>query len=240
MEMIALLFGLSFVGIGFLMKKYPNMISPYNTMPAEKKKNVDINAIASLYQKGFLIIGLSTIGVYYLFDLLNMRLVAQISTMVPVFVLTPILMIMVQKYDLNKRSKLSKLFPPIIIGVIFVVTGVMVGYGIQPTKVIINDNSVEFTGQYGITVSTDQIQRSELLEHIPRITAKTNGLSVDGIYKGHFHVDGLGRCRLFLRLPNPPYLLVEMQNGDKILFNSPDASYTKEVFEKLNRYRNNQ
>ena len=39
----------------------------------------------------------------------------------------------------------------------------------------------------------------------------------------------------FIRLSNPPYLYVELKYGGKILFNSRDSLYTKEVYEKLKK-----
>lgn len=235
MGTFALIFGLFFIGLGFFIKKYPNQISPYNGMSAQKKKNIDIEAIALLYKKGMIIIGVATIGTYYLFDLLKMPVAAQIGALVPTFAIMPILLIMIQKHDHNRQRKIIKFLPAGILFVIFIGAGIMMITGIQSTKAIVGGDSIEFTGKYGITVPFDQIKKCELLKHIPRIGSKTNGFAVAGICKGHFRLDEFGKCRLFLRFPNPPYLFLELHSGDKILFNSPDSLYTKAVFEKLPR-----
>ena len=50
--------GLLFIGIGFLVKKYPDLIAGYNTMSEERKKNVDIDGLSSWMKMGFILIGL--------------------------------------------------------------------------------------------------------------------------------------------------------------------------------------
>lgn len=38
MDITNLIVGLFMIGLGFLVKSYPNMIAGYNTMPKDKKK----------------------------------------------------------------------------------------------------------------------------------------------------------------------------------------------------------
>ena len=53
--------GLFLVGMGFLVKSYPNLISGYNTLSPEKKKNVDIKGLSTYLRNGLVLIGLATI-----------------------------------------------------------------------------------------------------------------------------------------------------------------------------------
>lgn len=233
MDLFIILFGATFIGVGFFVKKFPNLMSPYCYMSEEKKKNVDLKAIASLFQKGFLTLGVMTIGGYYLFDFFKMRLVAELFMVVPIFVITPILLIRALKYDHNEGRKIVKLAPAILVLAIFVVIGISMSYGLTPTKAVVEDQLITFTGQYGIQIPLDQIKKVELLPKRPLITRKINGLAISGISKGIFVLDTWGKCRLFLRGSTPPYLFIERKNGGKILFNSPDSLYTKHVFQKL-------
>lgn len=233
MDKFAIMLGLSLSLIGVFIKYLPSMLSPYNTMSAEKLKNVDLKKIASLYQKGFLIIGLATIGGYYFFNVIKMPLFAEIFTIIPILAFTPILLAKAQKYDKNETRKIVKWLPTIFLGVIFIFVISLIGYGIMPTKIIINNNSLKITGQYGITTPIDQIEKCELLEKLPRITTKTKGMAMSNIRKGHFKMDNFGKCRLILTLKNPPYIFVELKNGDKIIFNSSDSTSTKEHFKSL-------
>ena len=53
-----LICGLLIIGIGFIVKDYPNTIAGYNTMSKEQKKKVDIKEASTFIRKGFIIIGL--------------------------------------------------------------------------------------------------------------------------------------------------------------------------------------
>ena len=44
---IHILTGVFLIVVGLLVKRFPMLIAGYNTMPAEKKKNVDIAGLSS-------------------------------------------------------------------------------------------------------------------------------------------------------------------------------------------------
>lgn len=228
-----LLFGLSIVGIGFFVKKYPDMISGYSTMSEEERENVDILSVASTLKKGMVIIGIVTMICPTVFSWLKLPELAVISIIAPPLIGILILTLLVQKYNHNKQSKFKKQLPALIVVTTIIIVSIMLFHGSRPTKVFISDNNIEFTGQYGLTVQTSEIEKTELLNNIPRIKLRTNGLGLGSIQKGHFILDEIGKCRLFLNLPNPPYLYIELKNGDKIIFNSTDSHYTEEVYEKI-------
>lgn len=228
-----LLFGLSIIGIGFFIKKYPNMIAGYNTMSAQKKKNVDIQSVAATYKKGMIIIGIITMVCPSLVLLLKLPELVPIALLAPLFVGILILTMLVQKYDQNKQSKFKRLLPTIIVGTIVLLVSISLFYSSRPTKVIVSDNDIRFTGLYGMTIQIKQIENAELLNNIPRIKIRTNGLGFGYIQKGHFTLDKFGKCRLFLKLPNPPYLYIQLKNGEKIVFNSPDSLYTKDIYSMI-------
>ena len=47
MMVLNIVTGLFLIGMGILVKSYPNLISGYNTLPPEKKKKVDIKGIST-------------------------------------------------------------------------------------------------------------------------------------------------------------------------------------------------
>ena len=144
-----------------------------------------------------------------------------------------IITLITQKYDQNKQSTFKRNLPIIIIVVISIAMTISFSYSAKPTTVIFSVNNIEFTGKYGITIQADQIKNVELLDNIPHIKIRTNGVGLGNILKGHFTLDEIGRCHLFLRLPNPPYLYIELNNGKKILFNSTDTTYTKNIYQRI-------
>nr|AIA99591.1 hypothetical protein [uncultured bacterium contig00023(2014)] len=243
MDIFVVVFAAIWVGMGLFCKKYPDTISGYSTMSREKRKNVDIQAVANLIDKGFQIMVGAMLVLYFVFRLLGMPVVAMIAWIASIFVGTAVLLVMTQKYDKNPRGKFLKYLPSAItmllaIGIpILMAVGipVLIATGAQPSKAIIGEDSVTFTGQYGIAIQLDDIAKCELWDDIPRITARTNGLGLGDICKGDFRLDSLGKCRLFIKLGDTPYLYIETKDGRKIIFNSPDPPVTESLFEALRR-----
>lgn len=66
MGLIHLFIGLFFIILGFLVRSFPGIIAGYNTMPAEKKKNIDMDGLSRFLRNGFIIMGLAVVknGLY--------------------------------------------------------------------------------------------------------------------------------------------------------------------------------
>ena len=64
MDILNIIVGLFMIGIGFLVKSTPSLIAGYNTMPDDKKKNVDIVGLSTFMRNSLIIIGLSIIAGY--------------------------------------------------------------------------------------------------------------------------------------------------------------------------------
>lgn len=214
-------------------------MSGYNTMSAEKKKNVDIESVANIMQKGLIITGatttISSIALFWL----KLPTLATIALIAPLLFGVLILIILTQKYDLNKKSKFKKSFPIIFISLIIIIVASFIWNWLLPTKVNMSDSAIEFTGQYGVTVQYSQIDKVELLGTIPAIKMRTNGLGLGNILKGHFLLNEFGKCRLFVKLPNPPYLYIGTKNGATIIFNSEDSTYTDQIYRNLSKIIHN-
>lgn len=208
-------------------------------MSAAKRKNVDIESVANLMKKGLIIIGVTTAIFSATLFWIKLPTLASIALIAPLLFGTLILITLTQKYDLNKKSKFKKSFPLIFISVIIIIVISFILHGSLPTKVNMLDRAIEFTGQYGVTVQYSQIDKVELLKIIPAIKMRTNGLGLGNILKGHFLLNELGKCRLFVKLPNSPYLYIETKNGEKIIFNSEDANYTDQIYRELRKTINN-
>ena len=233
MELVSIFMGLFIIGLGFFIKKYPNTLAGYNTMSYREFKKVDIKSIASTYKKGLIIIGIATIIGTLSFLWLKLYIAATIALIAPLIIGVLVLILITQKYNHNKQSKFERVLPVVIIvGISIAITTLFI-YSARPTRVEFSDGSITFTGQYGITIQTDQIEKVELLDNIPYVKVRTNGIGLGNILKGHFILNEFGKCHLFLRLQNPPFLYIELSSGKKILFNSTDSTYTKEVYKHI-------
>lgn len=224
MAILIISFGLFMIGLGFLIKKYPNLIAGYNTMSKERKEQVDITGLSTFMCNGFIIIGLLCIGGYSLFKLIGLDLIAECIPLILLLLGVPIFVVKAQKYDHNKPNKYKFIHVILAIVIAFIV-GMLV-YGIIPTKVIIGDSSVEITGMYGCSLKAEDIDKVEFLDSIPEITMRTNGFSLGLSKKGYFNLKEFGNCRLFIASKTPAYLLITTKDGEKIIVNHKYTSET--------------
>jgi uncharacterized membrane protein len=105
MDMLNLIVGLFMIGIGFLVKSAPDLIAGYNTMPKDKKKNVDIEGLSTFMRNGLITIGLSIIIGYYLFKWIGFTKIANSMILIVTLVGVSILVIKAQRFDHNRNRK---------------------------------------------------------------------------------------------------------------------------------------
>ena len=101
--------------------------------------------------------------------------------------------------------------------------------------IIIGDGSLVISGSYGMTLPTEEIKTVELLDTLPKITIRTNGIALGDSMIGHFRMKGIGACRLYLKINRPPFVHVVTTGGKHIFFNTEEPSRTRELFDALNR-----
>lgn len=202
-------------------------------MSAQKRKNVDLPAIGRLYKRGLTATGVAASVISIVFSLLNLLTLAIISIVAITFIGTIATTILGGKYNKNPQSKLAITFSTVIIAAVMIVVCNSIYTGVQPTQAAVTEGRIAFSGRYGIEVEQDQIREIELWDSIPRIKIRVNGIGLGNILKGEFNLEELGRCRLLLNLPNPPYLYIELENNKKIIFNSKEPGYTERLYNQI-------
>ena len=106
MIVVNLIMGLFLIGGGFSVKSDPDLIAGYNTMPEEKKKNVDIVGLSSFMKKSFIIMGIM---------LILLSLFIKVFHLTDIFIFWAMMFIMLggvmfllikaKKFDGNKKQK---------------------------------------------------------------------------------------------------------------------------------------
>ena len=115
----------------------------------------------------------------------------------------------------------------------FAGTALMI-YGMsRPNRIEVSGDNLVIRGSYGQIVSIDEIQSCEMLEKMPKITIRTNGIGLPNVRIGHFRVSGIGKCRLYINLKYPPYVHVATVSGKHIFFNTKDPEGTAGLFEAV-------
>lgn len=228
-----------FMGLSVHVFKWYFLISGYNTMPKEKKANVDTAGLGRLMG----IFGYFNGGVSLIMALVMALGFRPVHTpAIVLFVLSTIfLLIKAQKYDGNiydKDGKLRKgagkefIIPGVIGFVTLVFVGVLLFFSSQSTKVTVLEKGLEIQGMYGDVYKWGSIRNVELIEELPTIELRTNGSALGSNLKGHFRTTEMGSVKLFVDASKPPFILLET-NERNIIFNLEDERATEEIFKEI-------
>ena len=240
---IYLIIGLFFVAIGLAVHvcKWYFLIAGYNTMPREKKANVNTKALGRLmgiysYVNGAVFIGT---GILYLLGLKP----GTTPVMVFLGVTTIYMLIKAQKYDGNifdEHGKLRKgagkqLALPIgIVVVTLIFVAVLMFFSSQATKVTFLEEGLQIHGMYGQIYTWDSIEEVVLMDELPAIVMRTNGSALGSNLKGHFTTKELGPVTLFVNTKKPPFIY--LHTGERIsIFNMETPEQTEATFDEILR-----
>lgn len=236
-----LIIGVCFILLGLAVHvfKWYFLISGYNTMSKEKKKNVNTEALGRLMGMYAYING----SVFILLGILHALGYKQFLFIGIIFfsLSTVYLLIKAQKYDGNlfdEHGKLRKgawkqLAVPlgfVVVVVIFV--AVLMFFSSQSTKVTLLDEGIEIHGMYGDIYTWESIEDVKVIDEIPTIEMRTNGSALGSNLKGHFRTSEMGSVKLFVDTKNPPFIYLETKEGITI-FNMKNVDETQEVFKEI-------
>ena len=100
-----LLSGTLLIVCGLLAKRFPMLISGYNTMPEEKRKNVDIEGLSSFVQRHLVIIGCLWILLATTLTLTDQQDALPVILVIylPVYVIW--MVVRAQRYDHNELKR---------------------------------------------------------------------------------------------------------------------------------------
>ncbi|MGI6307747.1 MAG: DUF3784 domain-containing protein [Dethiobacteria bacterium] len=235
--LILFLTGLLFLVLGVLIKhlKWYWLISGYNTMTKEKKRNVDIEGLGKFLGNSlFVMAGLMITS--SLFFHYNSRLAATVAT----FFIVPLIifiLIKAQKFDGNTRNADGTMnrSTKIIIGsiiVFFVGIGVIILISAQTPEILISAETVQIKGLYGIEIDRSDINDVNLVDIMPAVIRKTNGFDCGNILKGNFLLQGGVKAKLYVNAGKPPFIEITTQEG-LIILNQGNPERTAALFQSL-------
>lgn len=102
-----------------------------------------------------------------------------------------------------------------------------------PVNVKVTDNTLTISGTYGITIPLQNITNVECVESLPPGKMKTNGFAMGNIYKGHFSLDKLGSCRLFLYYAHGPYLIIYSKGNAPVILDRSNAGEINTLYNQI-------
>lgn len=245
MQFLIFLYGLVPVFIlvitGWLIryKKVYWLISGYNTMSSEKKKNVDIEGLGRFISNVCFVISAIILGASVFMAMGNAAVSGIIfALLVPVIIYT---LINAQKYDGNTRNKDGKMKTgtKVLIGSIisvFILASlgvcVLLYFSSRPVEYNLQNGILSIKGAYGQEVPVSEISSLELKQTLPEILLRTNGSSLGNMHKGYFKLKDIGQVKLFLDASKPPFIYIKA-GSETIILNRDDSDKTKILYEKL-------
>ncbi|MEQ9288593.1 MAG: DUF3784 domain-containing protein [Cyclobacteriaceae bacterium] len=227
--MFNVLLGGFFIVLGFLVKKYPDLIAGYNTMPEEQKKNVDIDGLSSMMRVGLVAMGLLIALGKPMFNLIGWQVSWPVLMMSTILSIAFLLVILAPRYDRNLPPWYKRYLPAATIIVIAVVVGVAMSKSNKPPVVSLTQGQISITGSYGLTKEVGEI---ELLPTIPKILRKNGGYNNGPIRKGNFLLEEWGSCLLFLQSGSGPFIKIST-NDKPIVINEESPEGTKVLYGQL-------
>lgn len=233
-----------FIILGICIKYFKAywLISGYNTMSVEKKKNVDIKGLGNI-MGNFCFFLAGIIFVYTLSLIFELMLLS--ITVGIIFVVSIIyIIIKSQRFDGNvmnhdgtiKNSEKIKIGAVItFLLLVFLAVGIILYQSNKLTTYTITEQKIEIRGLYGETIYFKDITDVSISDEIPKITLRTNGSAVGSSLKGHFKLEHIGKAKLLVNTKNPPFIFIKTDNKI-IIFNSKDKVKTQEIFIKIRSF----
>mgnify|MGYP000285691619 CR=1 FL=1 len=241
---VTIFVGILCILLGALVKYFKCywLIAGYNTMSEEKRKNVDTEALGKLMGNYMFLLGIIFIigGVLTFKDL---KTIGTILLTVPIFILTPYVIVKAQKYDKNSLEpdgslkKSTKITLGVFIGftmLIFIFVIVLLGYGAREPKVTVDNEMIKIGGMYAATVRTDDIVDIVLLDSIPKVLRKDNGFDFGNILRGYFDLEGIGKGRLYINNGKPPYVYLRLKKSF-VIINCNSIEETQNLYDKIKK-----
>ncbi len=235
---IMLFVAMLMIVIGILIRRFRFywLISGYNTMTSEEKKNVDIEGLARVIGNYCYSLAALFIITAILYEI-GYEFTMPISIAI-VMGSTIWLVIKAQSFDSNSHNADGsyKTKSKVAIGGLVITTiivGVILLFAMQPATIELQQQAVTIHGFYGETLAFDQIAVISLEEQLPAITWRTNGSSTGSILKGNFKLEQIGAAKLFINKKVPPFISIVMEDGRRFYFNTGKTAETVEMFNTL-------
>ena len=116
------------------------------------------------------------------------------------------------------------------------------------SEVIITDSAIEIKGEYAMNIPLSDIDTVLLIEELPSIKLRTNGISTRKVDIGNFKMSDGNKCRLYINKDVPLFVVIKRQqttdnrqqtsSKSLIFINRKTVEETKALYEEINLVRN--
>lgn len=235
---VSLFTGLLLFGIGFLLneRNASGLLSGYNTMSEEERKEVKLSEYISFFRKFHFAIGmlimLSSIIFYFtkLVDFIGFSLMFFSLAGYTFFIFKSQFYFPPQK----RKTNLIAFYMMLIIDVAVIIL-LFVPY--QTTQVQIFNNQLMIGGVYGEELPIEQIEQIYIIQQLPEIKIKTNGFAMSTLKKGWFKTSDGEKVKLMINDMDGPFLQVDTDNNYSVIIGLEELD-EEHLFQQLQLLKN--
>jgi hypothetical protein len=230
------------VGIGCAIKygKAYWLISGYNTMPEEKKKNVDAAGLGRLIGNSLFAIAV-IIAISTTLFVLNLTVwaLATLALLLPGIIY---MVVRAQRFDGNARqggrmatqTKITIALLVVVLGGVAVGVTLLIGASSKPAEFNVGTGALEIKCVFGETVKLADIKGLEFVQARPEISSRTFGSAVGDTLRGSFAMADGSAARVFAENAQPPFVHFTVGTMGYYI-NCSTADGTKRLYDELSR-----
>ena len=239
-----LLSGVTLMLTGWLVYRFPMLISGVNTMSKKRLAKVDLDGLKLAYRNVFLICGGAMLLFGGLSTLVRIPMGVHLIALVVVFLALVIACVgLSSRFDLGlqgeegKKERRKNWIGIIISVVAFAVILFFFFKGSKPATVEVSEDYITAKGGgYSATIAMSDITEAKILTDWPDISIRTNGISTEDVGIGHFRTKGGESCMLFVCVDGGPVLEVHTADGGLYYLNCATKEETLEMIAKVKQF----
>ncbi len=131
----------------------------------------------------------------------------------------------------------SKKFKNIVTAVVIVLIIIATFYGSRENNVKLTEDSIIIEGMYGREIPKNTITHIKLLEELPRVSLRRNGISIFSLQKGVYKIEGFDKINLYVH-GGEKYLLIDSKDRP-VIISYKDSTKTEKLYNELNDFLGN-
>lgn len=240
MLIFIVLFSLFMAGVGFIVtpSNARYLLSGYNTMTDEERKSVDIQGYLRFFKKFHLVLGASMLLIGLMIYFIKGPDLAVLSVAVAPIAGYIWFIIKSGKYERpeSKNRKLAVWFAVPVLAVTLCLVIFLFFRGWQDNEAVLSENSISFTGMYGMEIAIDDIDTVYLADKLPKITLRVHGFATGTILKGKFRSAEHGNVTLLVNERKSAYVAIFRKKDTPVFYsgkNADEAALVTAIDQKL-------
>lgn len=227
--------GVFLIIMGFLAGRYPVFIAGYNTLPQKERDKINVKAYSRFMRNCFFLMGGLIILVSSILTWLKMSHAIGTSVLVILIIGVFLTIFLSRKYSKGvTSSRINTTSLWIVLITIFSVVLISI-YVAEPAGVGVKDNVLYITGVYGMSIPLEKVTKVEILDTLPSVRMRTNGLSFGKFHKGNYRMENIGRVKLYLHSGKPPYLVIYSEGNVPIIVNRSTPEKIERLYQQLKK-----